>query len=59
LLHGRLPSIPLADCAWVGRTVMLYVAGIWPAVNASPLGSEALARPEFAGMQPVFERGLA
>ena len=28
LLHGRLPSIPLADCAWVGGTVMIYVAGI-------------------------------
>ena len=59
LLHGRLPSIPLADCAWVGGTVMIYVAGIWPAVNASPLAREALARPEFAGMQPVFERDLA
>jgi len=38
---------------------MIYVAGIWPAVNASPLAREALARPEFAGMQPVFERDLA
>ena len=36
LLHGRLPSIPLADCAWVGSTVMIYVAGIWPAVNCQP-----------------------
>jgi len=59
LLHGRLPSIPLADCAWAGSTVMIYVAGIWPAVNTSPLAREALARPEFAGMQPVFERDLA
>ncbi len=56
LLHERLPSISIADCAWAASAIAIYVAGIWPAVNPAPAVAEVLARPELAGMQPDFER---
>lgn len=56
LLHDRLPAIPLGDCVWTGAVIGTYVAGIWPSAHPHPAAREALARPELAGMQTVFER---
>lgn len=59
LLHARIPSVSLADCAWFGSAVATWVVGIWPAVNAPPAVIQALSRPELSGMRPVFRRDFA
>ncbi len=56
LLHERLPSISLDDCAWAASAAGIYVAGIWPAANPGPVAAEVFARPDLAGMKPAFTR---
>jgi TetR/AcrR family transcriptional regulator len=58
LLHGRLPALPLEECAWAASAIGTYVAGIWPTVHPGPAAAEALARPELASASPVFERDV-
>jgi AcrR family transcriptional regulator len=58
LLHARLPSLSLDDCAWAASTVGVYVAGLWPAAQPGPAAEAVHALPELAAMQPVFERDL-
>ncbi len=57
-LHDRLPAIALADCAWAASATAVQVAGLWPGANPGVVAREVLARPELAGMSPVFERDL-
>ncbi|OJH34156.1 TetR/AcrR family transcriptional regulator [Cystobacter ferrugineus] len=56
LLRERLPALDLEDCAWVANVAAVYVAGIWPAVHPPAHVAEVLKRPEFAAMQPDFEK---
>jgi AcrR family transcriptional regulator len=58
LLHERLPSIAMADCAWVASAVGVFVAGLWPAANPGPVAGEVMAQPEFAARRPDFRRDL-
>lgn len=56
LLHARLPAIPLADCIWGWNAIGICIAGFWPIAHHGPVVAAVLARPEFASMQPAFER---
>jgi len=57
-LSQALPGMDKGEAAWAAHSIALYVAGLWPAANPSPAAAQVLARPEFAGMQPVAARDL-
>ena len=57
-LHGALPSISLADCAWGSNLVATLVAGMWPGAFPGPVAAKVLAMPEFAGLRPDADRDL-
>jgi AcrR family transcriptional regulator len=52
------PGTSLEDAAWLTHSIALYVAGLWPAANPSPIAAEVLAQPEFQGLRPQAHRDL-
>ncbi len=58
LLHRRLPSILIEDCAWAASTTAIYVTGLWSAAHPTPTIEAAYAQPELAGLRPHFARDL-
>ncbi len=57
-LAGALPQLSATDCAWGTGIIGIFVSGLWPVANPSPIVAGVLARPEFAATKPTFERDL-
>ncbi|MDR3474904.1 MAG: TetR/AcrR family transcriptional regulator [Devosia sp.] len=53
-----LPQFSLEDCSWVTGVIGIFVSGLWPAANPSPLVAGVLARPEFEAMKLTAARDL-
>ncbi len=53
-LHGRLPAVPLDECAWAAHTIGTYVVGLWPGANPGPTVREVMARPELVAFNQDF-----